>query len=150
MRCGCGNRAFPLAIDATNPRHLQSPRRFSRHIDKWRRRSPPRFNSRTMRTPVALPTTQPFAFCQVCQSSVLLDPTQHLLRSDKTLADFETYLHEQNVTYLVFTSIEDSLPVTFYPELGRSPRVDVGHFEFVSVAFSPFGPDVWLYRLRND
>jgi hypothetical protein len=65
-------------------------------------------------------------------------------------ADFETYLHQQNVTYLVFTAIEDSLPVTFYPELGRSPRVDVGHFEFVSVAFSPFGPDVWLYRLRND
>jgi hypothetical protein len=68
----------------------------------------------------------------------------------RSAGDFETYLHEQNVTYLVFTSIEDSLPVTFYPELGRSHRVDVGHFEFVSVAFSTFGPDVWLYRLRND
>jgi hypothetical protein len=84
-------------------------------------------------------------------------PIERFARSNTTpvavrqnAGDFETYLHEQNVTYLVFTSIEDSLPVTFYPELGRSPRVDVGHFEFVSVAFSPFGPDVWLYRLRND
>ena len=68
----------------------------------------------------------------------------------RSAGDFEAYLYEQNITYLVFTSIEDSLPVTFYPELGRSPRVDVGHFEFVSVAFSTFGPDVWLYRLRND
>src|ERR1022692_602117 len=56
------------------------------HIDKWRRQSPPRFNSRTIRTPVVFPTTQPSAFCQVCQSSVLLDPTQHLLRSDKMRA----------------------------------------------------------------
>ena len=53
--------------------------------------------------------------------------------------DFETYLHEQNVTYLVFTSIEDSLPVKFYPELGRNPGVDVGYFEFVTVAVSSFG-----------
>ena len=84
-------------------------------------------------------------------------PIERFARSNTTpvavrqnAGDFETYLHEQNVTYLVFTSIEDSLPVKFYSELGRNPRVDVGHFEFVSVAFSTFGPDVWLYRLRND
>lgn len=84
-------------------------------------------------------------------------PIERFTRSNTTpvavrqnAAAFETYLHQQDVTYLVFTSIEDSLPVTFYPELGRSPRVDVAHFEFVSVAFSSFGPDLWLYRLRND
>jgi Gpi18-like mannosyltransferase len=64
--------------------------------------------------------------------------------------DFETYLREQSVTYLVFTSIEDSLPVTFYPQLGQNPEIDAGHFQFLSVTRSSFGPDVWLYRLRGE
>ena len=62
--------------------------------------------------------------------------------------DFETYLHEQDVTYLVFTSIEDSLPVKFYPQLGQNPGVDAGPFQFVTVVHSSFGPDVWLYRIE--
>jgi len=68
----------------------------------------------------------------------------------QSAADFETYLHEQNVIYLVFTSVEDSLPVKLYPELGHNPGLDVGRFQFLTMALSPFGPDVWLYRLRSE
>jgi hypothetical protein len=67
----------------------------------------------------------------------------------QNLTNFDSYLREQNVAYLVFTRIEDSLPVKFYPNLGRSSQSDTGNFQVVSVAFSPFAPDVWLYRLRD-
>jgi hypothetical protein len=59
--------------------------------------------------------------------------------------DFESYLRQMNVAYLVFTRVEDSLPAKFYPELGRSAR-DVGRFHLVTLAPSSFGPDVWLYQ----
>jgi hypothetical protein len=62
---------------------------------------------------------------------------------------FEAYLREEHVGYLVFTNIEDSLPAKFYPNLGRSGPTNPGIFEFVTVASSPFGPDVWLFRLRD-
>jgi hypothetical protein len=61
---------------------------------------------------------------------------------------FESYLREQHVAYLVYTSVEDSLPAKLYPQFGRA-NSDTGNFELVTVGFSPFGPDVWLYRLRN-
>jgi hypothetical protein len=66
----------------------------------------------------------------------------------KSVGPFESYLREQNVAYLVFSRIEDSLPAKFYPELGRTPQLDVGGFQFVIVAPLSFGPDVWLYRRR--
>lgn len=67
----------------------------------------------------------------------------------QSAADFQSFLRQQNVAYLVFTRIEDSLPAKFYPELGRKPESDAGDFEFVTMAASSFGPDVWLYRLRD-
>lgn len=62
---------------------------------------------------------------------------------------FEAFLREQRVAYLVFIRTEDSLPVKFYPQLGRSDQADTGDFQLITVAPSPFGPDVWLYRLRD-
>lgn len=62
---------------------------------------------------------------------------------------FEAYLREKRVAYLVFVRVENSLPVKFYPQLGRDTKIDMVPFQLVTVAFSPFGPDVWLYRFRN-
>ncbi len=82
-------------------------------------------------------------------------PPDRFLRSQSMPAEaqqnveaFESHLRAQHAAYLVFTRAEDSLPVKFYPDLGRSDKIDMQKFETVSVAFSPFGPDVWLYRLH--
>jgi hypothetical protein len=61
---------------------------------------------------------------------------------------FESYLREHRVGYVVFMPTEDSLPVKFYPELGRTPAPPPGKFEQITAATSTFGPDVWLYRVR--
>ena len=45
--------------------------------------------------------------------------------------------------------VEDSLPARLFPDLDRNARIDNEKFQFISVAFSSFGPDIWLYRLRN-
>jgi hypothetical protein len=62
---------------------------------------------------------------------------------------FQAFLREQRVAYLVFIRTEDSLPVRFYPQLGRSDQTDTENFQLITVASSPFNPDVWLYRLRD-
>jgi hypothetical protein len=67
----------------------------------------------------------------------------------KTPAAFEAYLRDQQIRHLVFIRTEDSLPVKFYPELGRSKRMADNRFELITFARSSFGPDVWLFRLRN-
>jgi hypothetical protein len=61
---------------------------------------------------------------------------------------FESYMRDQHVGYVVFMPTEDSLPVKFYPELGRSPGPGPGKFQQITSATSAFGPDVWLYRVR--
>jgi hypothetical protein len=66
------------------------------------------------------------------------------------VTSFESYLRQENVGYLVFTSIEDSLPARFYPDLRGNARGDTGIFQFVAFAPSPFAPDVWLFRVRNE
>lgn len=68
--------------------------------------------------------------------------------AEKTASGFESYLREQHVAYLVFMHVEDSLPERFLPDLGQN--ADVGMFQFVTAAASSFGPDVSLYRLRDD
>ena len=68
----------------------------------------------------------------------------------KNAAAFESYLQERHVAYLVFMQIEDSLPVKFYPELGSSTEMNSGKFQPITVAASPFGPAIWLYRVRNE
>jgi hypothetical protein len=65
----------------------------------------------------------------------------------ESVGGFEMYLREQRAAYLVFMHIEDSLPPKLLPELSRN--TDTGIFQFITVAFSPFGPDVSLYRVRN-
>jgi hypothetical protein len=65
------------------------------------------------------------------------------------IGGFQSFLREQRVAYLVFIRTEDSLPVKFYPQLGRSDQADTGNFQLIALAPSPFGPDVWLYRLRD-
>lgn len=82
-------------------------------------------------------------------------PADCFLRSSTTdnsarqnIEAFKSYLREKQVAYLVFTRIEDSLPAKFYPDLGRSAEFETPDFQLVTVAFSPFGPDVWLYRVR--
>jgi hypothetical protein len=65
-----------------------------------------------------------------------------------SIAVFETYLRDNHVAYVVFMPTEDSLPVKFYPELGRTPGPAAGKFEQIATATSTFGPDVWLYRVR--
>jgi hypothetical protein len=83
-------------------------------------------------------------------------PADRFIRSEtasrsawQNAASFEAYLREEHVEYLVFTNIEDSLPAKFYPNLGRNGPTNAGIFEFVTVAPSPFGPDVWLFRLHD-
>ena len=83
-------------------------------------------------------------------------PGDRFLRSATTdnaarqnVETFKAYLREKQVAYLIFTRVEDSLPPKLFPELGRNAELfDLGDFQLVTVAFSPFGPDVWLYRLR--
>jgi hypothetical protein len=67
----------------------------------------------------------------------------------QNIDNFESYLRQHDVSYLVFTRVENSLPVKFYPDLGRNKQTDIGKFQFIAVASSPFAPDVWLYRLRQ-
>jgi hypothetical protein len=62
--------------------------------------------------------------------------------------DFLEYLREQNAAYLVFFPTEDSLPVKFFPELSSNDKPSVGNFELMGFEHSPFGPDIWLYRIR--
>jgi len=65
-----------------------------------------------------------------------------------TVENFESYLRAQRVAYLVFMPVEDSLPAKFFPELSQNK--DLGIFQFVTGASSSFGPDVSLYRVRDD
>ena len=81
-------------------------------------------------------------------------PAGRFVRSDtappeagKNRDAFESYLRDQHVAYLVFVRVEDSLPVKFFPELGRNAKIDMEGFQLITVAVSSFGPDVWLYRL---
>jgi hypothetical protein len=83
-------------------------------------------------------------------------PADHFLRSEATPASatgdataFAAYLREQRADYLVFIRTEDSLPVKFFPQLGRADKIDIDLFELIAVERSPFGPDIWLYCLRN-
>lgn len=62
---------------------------------------------------------------------------------------FRGYLRDQHVGSLVFVRTENSPPVKFFPELGQD-RQDAGDFQFVAVEPSSFGPDVWLYRIREE
>ena len=66
----------------------------------------------------------------------------------KTVAGFESYLRERHVACLVFMHVEDSLPPKLLPDLGQN--TDIGIFQFVTAAASSFGPDVALYRLRDN
>jgi len=83
-------------------------------------------------------------------------PTDRFVRSESAptsawngVTSFESYLRQNHVNYLVFIDIENSLPAKFYLDLGRHGETDSGIFQFMAAAFSPFGPDVWLYRVRN-
>ena len=83
-------------------------------------------------------------------------PTDRFVRSESAptsawngVTSFESYLRQNHVNYLVFINIENSLPAKFYLDLGRHRETDSGIFQFMAVAFSPFGPDVWMYRVRN-
>jgi len=83
-------------------------------------------------------------------------PADRFVRSESAptsawngVTSFESYLRQNHVGYLVFMNIENSLPAKFYRDLGHHGGADSGIFQFMAVAFSPFGPDVWLYRVRN-
>jgi hypothetical protein len=84
-------------------------------------------------------------------------PAARFLRSEtaprtawRDVTSFESYLRQENVGYLVFTSIENSLPARFCPDLGRNAQSRTGIFQFVTFAPSPFAPDVWLFRVQNE
>jgi hypothetical protein len=62
---------------------------------------------------------------------------------------FRGYLRDQHVGSLVFVRTENSPPVKHFPQLGQD-RQDAGNFQFVAVEPSSFGPDVWLYRIREE
>jgi hypothetical protein len=70
------------------------------------------------------------------------------LASQKAAA-FEAYLQDRHVAYLVFMSIEDSLPVKLYPELENGDAAQSGKFREIAFAFSSYGPAIRLYRLRG-
>ncbi len=69
--------------------------------------------------------------------------------AQESKAAFESYLEQNHVAYLVFIRTEDSLPAKFFPQLGNQAGSDSDRFERIIFAPSPFGPDVWLYRLRD-
>jgi hypothetical protein len=82
-------------------------------------------------------------------------PAERFVRSSmvpetagKTAGGFESYLREQDVAYLVYMRVEDSLPPKLLPDLGQD--TDTGTFQFVTGAASSFGPEVSLYRLRDN
>lgn len=81
-------------------------------------------------------------------------PAGQFLRSETTPSvarqnsnSFDAYLRESHVEFLVYIETEDSLPVKFHPELARGGEAAGENFRLMDVARSPFGPDVWLYRL---
>jgi hypothetical protein len=83
-------------------------------------------------------------------------PPAHFVRSatapgsaHQNVINFESFLREQRVAYLVFMPTEDSLPVKFYPNLGRRGGIGPGNFQLITAASSSFGPDIWLYRLHS-
>ena len=66
----------------------------------------------------------------------------------ETASGFESYLRAQHVTHLVFMRVEDSAPAKLFP--GLDQNADLGIFLFVTTAASPFGPNMSLYRVRDD
>jgi hypothetical protein len=101
------------------------------------------------------PDSQERCFSDVVGVRVLSGlPADRFVRSSTTppaaredRAAFESYLEQSHVAYLVFMRTEDSLPVKFFPQLDDKARTDSEGFELIKFASSPFGPDVWLYRL---
>ena len=65
-----------------------------------------------------------------------------------TKEEFSGYLRDHDGRFLVFFPTEDSLPVKFFPELGRNELPNDSRFELLDFASSSFGPDIWLYRVR--
>ena len=74
VRCYCRHRLLFLAIEATNARHLQSARRFSRASTsgEYHRDGISRIAGQRLR--VAFLMTSPFGFCLTCHPSVLCGP----------------------------------------------------------------------------
>jgi len=107
----------------------------------------------------ALPQLEPGACCFSDDVAIRVLsglPPSRFLRSAiapaaawREKAVFESYLQEQHGALLVFARIEDSIPPKVLPDLGRVSSADVGKFEFVIMAPSSFGPDIWLYRVRD-
>jgi hypothetical protein len=60
---------------------------------------------------------------------------------------FENYLRQKRATYLVFTPIENSLPVKFFPDLDRGGNA--ANLHLINFASSPYANDIRLYRLRE-
>ena len=108
----------------------------------------------------AMQQTRPFTgrcFCDNAAVRTLSQlPADRFVRSESAPASvwehvtgFESYLRQNDVGYLVFMNIENSLPAKFYPDLGRHAQANSGLFQFVAFAPSPFASDVWLFRMRR-
>jgi type IV secretory pathway VirB2 component (pilin) len=82
-------------------------------------------------------------------------PAERFLRSPFVPASaassadaFLDWLHRQRIGWLVFFPTEDSVPVKLFPQLSKS-HAGSPNFTLIASAHSTFGPDIWLYRVRQ-
>jgi GPI transamidase subunit PIG-U len=80
-------------------------------------------------------------------------PAQRFLRSDAVPPDaaatrqtFEDYLREENVGYLVFTQVENSLPAKLLPQLRDAATTSLPEFQRLDHELARLEPEIFLYR----
>ena len=93
-------------------------------------------------------------FCDHASVRVLSQlPAQRFLRSNAVPPDaaatretFEDYLREENVGYLVFTRIENSLAAKLLPQLRDAATASLPEFQRLDREVARLEPEISLYR----
>jgi hypothetical protein len=93
-------------------------------------------------------------FCDHVSVRVLSQlPAQRFLRSNAVPPDaaanrqtFEDYLREENVLYLVFTQVENSLPAKLLPQLRDAATASLPEFQRVDHEVARSEAEIFLYR----
>ena len=93
-------------------------------------------------------------FCDHASVRVLSQlPAQRFLRSSAVPPDaaatrqtFEDYLREEDVGYLVFTQMENSLPAKLLPQLRDAATASLPEFQRLDHEIARLEPEIFLYR----
>jgi hypothetical protein len=67
----------------------------------------------------------------------------------KDAATFDAFLRQNNVRYLVYMAVEDSLAAKWLPKVGNSSATTADRCEQIAAKKSEFGPDVALFRVTH-